>query len=83
MDAHSDFNPESSITSEIEQRVVTPVLSLKKNGFEAGQRVKHNYWGLGTVLSVSGKGLNEKVRVSFDRFGIKKLKSNMANLKKI
>jgi len=45
-----------------------------------GMRVRHPVFGAGTVLDVSGAGPNQKLRVRFDRVGVKTLVLRFANL---
>lgn len=42
-------------------------------GFWPGMRVQHPHFGLGTVLSVEGKGPSTKLQIRFERAGIKKI----------
>jgi DNA helicase-2/ATP-dependent DNA helicase PcrA len=43
-------------------------------------RVKHPVFGYGTVLDVSGSGPGQKLRIKFDRVGVKTLLTRFANL---
>jgi DNA helicase-2/ATP-dependent DNA helicase PcrA len=45
-----------------------------------GMRVRHPVFGYGTVLDVSGAGPGQKLRVRFDRVGVKTLVLRFANL---
>jgi len=45
-----------------------------------GMRVRHPVFGAGSVLDVSGAGPNQKLRVRFDRVGVKTLVLRFANL---
>ncbi|MEB2346974.1 MAG: UvrD-helicase domain-containing protein [Deltaproteobacteria bacterium] len=45
-----------------------------------GMRVRHPVFGTGTVLDVSGAGAGQKLRVRFDRVGVKTLVLRFANL---
>ena len=45
-----------------------------------GMRVRHAVFGLGTVLDVQGRGPAQKLRVRFDRVGVKTLLLRFANL---
>jgi DNA helicase-2/ATP-dependent DNA helicase PcrA len=49
-------------------------------GLEVGLRVRHPIFGPGTVLAVSGAGANQKLRVRFERAGVKTLLLRFANL---
>ncbi len=48
--------------------------------FRPGAKVHHRKYGLGVVLSVESNGADEKVTVSFSRFGRKKLLASLARL---
>lgn len=61
-----------------EDFVPTPVLEL-----EAGQRVEHNRFGNGTIVSISGDRTNLKARIAFDDYGEKILMLNYARLRRI
>ena len=45
-----------------------------------GLRVRHPVFGVGTVLSVSGSGLDQKLRIQFERAGVKTIVVRYANL---
>jgi DNA helicase-2/ATP-dependent DNA helicase PcrA len=49
-------------------------------GLEIGLRVRHPIFGPGTILGVSGSGAGQKVRVRFERVGVKTLVLRFANL---
>jgi hypothetical protein len=42
--------------------------------------VRHPVFGFGTVLDVSGRGPGQKLRIKFDRIGVKTLLTRFANL---
>lgn len=46
----------------------------------AGVRVRHPVFGVGTVQSVSGSDVNQKLRIRFDRVGVKTVLLRFANL---
>jgi DNA helicase-2/ATP-dependent DNA helicase PcrA len=46
----------------------------------AGLRVRHPHFGVGVVLSVSGQGPSQKLKVRFERAGVKTLVLRYANL---
>ncbi len=48
----------------------------------AGTRVRHPVYGLGTVLEVSGDGENRKLKIRFERAGVKKILARYANLER-
>jgi DNA helicase-2/ATP-dependent DNA helicase PcrA len=45
-----------------------------------GLRVRHPIFGPGTILEVSGAGTNQKLRIRFERAGIKTVVTRYANL---
>ncbi|RIL02592.1 MAG: hypothetical protein DCC71_16230 [Proteobacteria bacterium] len=45
-----------------------------------GMRVRHPVFGFGTVLDVTGRGPSQKLRIRFDRVGVKTLLLRFANL---
>ncbi|WP_295218126.1 UvrD-helicase domain-containing protein [Ruminococcus sp.] len=51
--------------------------------FQIGERVRHNVFGDGTVLSVSKMGNDAMLEVGFDQVGTKKLMANYAKIKKL
>ncbi len=51
--------------------------------FRPGTRVHHRKYGFGVVLSVESSGEDEKVTVSFSRFGRKKLLASLARLEAV
>ncbi|MCZ6465274.1 MAG: UvrD-helicase domain-containing protein [Proteobacteria bacterium] len=50
------------------------------NGVRAGTQVRHPVFGVGTVMAVVGDGLNQKLRIRFDRVGVKTVMVRYANL---
>jgi DNA helicase-2/ATP-dependent DNA helicase PcrA len=51
--------------------------------FKAGDRVKHNLFGLGIVVSAEPSGADTQVTVAFEEVGIKKLMLSFAPLEKV
>jgi DNA helicase-2/ATP-dependent DNA helicase PcrA len=45
-----------------------------------GMRVRHPVFGFGTVIEVTGRGQTQKLRIRFDRVGVKTLLTRFANL---
>ena len=58
-------------------RTAAPSTSLKR-----GQRVKHEQFGVGTILTMEGEGPDAKLTVYFDRAGSKKFIAKYAKLTK-
>jgi DNA helicase-2/ATP-dependent DNA helicase PcrA len=48
-----------------------------------GQRVRHQKFGDGVVLSVEGQGPNARIQVNFERQGTKWLMMGYANLESV
>ncbi|HET6303322.1 MAG TPA: UvrD-helicase domain-containing protein [Myxococcota bacterium] len=46
----------------------------------AGMRVRHPVFGAGTILEVTGRGPGQKLRIRFDRAGVKTIVVRYANL---
>jgi hypothetical protein len=53
---------------------------VEAGGVARGMRVRHPIFGPGTVLEVSGVGLDQALRIRFDRAGVKKIIVRYANL---
>jgi DNA helicase-2/ATP-dependent DNA helicase PcrA len=47
---------------------------------QPGLRVRHPIFGPGTILEVSGSGPNQKLRIRFERAGVKTVVTRYANL---
>jgi DNA helicase-2/ATP-dependent DNA helicase PcrA len=54
-----------------------------KSPFKAGDRVKHNVFGLGIVVTAEPSGADTLVTVAFEEVGIKKLMLSFAPLEKV
>lgn len=52
------------------------------SNWEIGDIVLHKKWGEGTVLSVSGNGNNQELKVDFPELGLKKLLASIAPIEK-
>ena len=48
-----------------------------------GQRVEHNRFGYGTIVSISGDKSSLKAKISFDDYGEKILMLNYAKIRRI
>src|SRR5690606_29816037 len=52
--------------------------------YAAGDKVTHNKWGEGTVISVKGRDNDEELQIAFPApIGIKKLLAKFAPIKKV
>ena len=50
------------------------------DGVREGMRVRHPVFGVGTVIAVLGAGRNQKLRINFERAGIKTIMVRYAEL---
>jgi DNA helicase-2/ATP-dependent DNA helicase PcrA len=50
------------------------------SGVLVGARVRHPVFGVGAVLAVIGDGLNQKLKIRFERAGVKTVMVRYANL---
>lgn len=51
--------------------------------WEIGDQVSHRKWGQGTVLSVSGSGDAQELKISFPEMGVKKVLAALAPIEKL
>ncbi len=54
--------------------------AAEAGGIAPGLRVRHPVFGLGQVLQVSGRGADQKLRILFERAGVKTVVLRFANL---
>lgn len=59
------------------------VNTLKAENVKAGMKVKHNKFGIGTIVSVSKNGSDIKLTIAFDKNGIKNLMYGVARLEAV
>ena len=52
----------------------------ESSGVSPGVRIRHPIFGSGSVLAVVGAGGNQKLRIRFDRVGVKTVMVRYANL---
>ena len=57
--------------------------SLPENEWKMGQKVKHEKFGLGTVINVEGSDNNTRLQIAFQAQGIKWLIAHLAKLEKV
>lgn len=77
--SHSAYTLQGQIASK-------KISEAKKNTnteYNAGERVKHNVFGEGTVISVKKMGNDAMLEIAFDTVGTKKIMANFAKLIKI
>ncbi len=75
--------PKYTLQSEIANRKVEQAKKNVSADFTVGERVKHNVFGEGTVLSVKKISNDAMLEVAFDSVGTKKLMANFAKITKI
>jgi DNA helicase-2/ATP-dependent DNA helicase PcrA len=51
-----------------------------EDGVREGMRVRHSVFGRGTVVAVLGQGLDQKLKIKFERAGIKTIMVRYAKL---
>jgi DNA helicase-2/ATP-dependent DNA helicase PcrA len=51
--------------------------------FKPGHKVKHNKWGIGTVVSVKGTGDDMELNIAFPDIGVKRLLARFAPVDKV
>jgi len=75
--------PKYTLQSELANRKVEQAKKKAEADFSVGERVKHNIFGEGTVLSVKKISNDAMLEIAFDRVGTKKLMANFAKITKI
>jgi DNA helicase-2/ATP-dependent DNA helicase PcrA len=72
--------PKPALFANVKPRVAAPA---GDSDFAKGDRVKHEHFGTGKVLDVSGDGMRKRVKVHFPEFGEKTLVLQYARLVKV
>ena len=72
-----------SLQSELANRRVEQNKKQASAEFSVGERVKHNVFGEGTVVSVKKISNDAMLEIAFDSVGTKKLMANFAKISKI
>lgn len=72
-----------SLKSELANRRAEQAKNSVSADFSVGERVKHNVFGEGTVVSVKKISNDAMVEIAFDSVGTKKLMANYAKITKI
>ena len=75
--------PKYSLKSELANRKAEQSKKSVNADFSVGERVKHNVFGDGTVISVKKISNDAMLEVAFDSVGTKKLMANFAKITKI
>lgn len=62
---------------------VPPAQAVSEDAFRAGQKVKHEKFGVGVVITITGEGDKTMLEIAFPNLGIKKLLLAYAKLEKV
>ncbi len=75
--------PEGYLQSQSNSSIsIKPAVKITPS-FGEGDRVRHNIFGQGTVLSCTPMGGDTLLEIAFDRIGTKKIMSNFAKVEKL
>ncbi|AUX12466.1 DNA helicase PcrA [Latilactobacillus sakei] len=55
----------------------------KSGSWQAGQKVQHKKWGIGTVVKVNGTGGDQELDIAFKEQGVKRLLASFAPIEKV
>ena len=75
--------PKYTLQGELAERKIEKAKQAASADFTVGDRVKHNVFGEGTVVSVKKISNDAMLEVAFDSVGTKKLMANFAKIVKI
>ncbi len=81
--SHSAMNTMSFQQQLLAKKNSKPGTTKKPVNYSAGDRVDHDKFGQGTVISVKPMGNDALLEIAFDDIGTKKIMSNFAMMKKI
>jgi DNA helicase-2/ATP-dependent DNA helicase PcrA len=81
--SHSAMNTLSFQNQLAAKKNLRPAAPAKSVDYSTGDRVQHDKFGAGTVLSVKPMGNDALLEIAFDEIGTKKIMSNFAAMKKI
>ena len=73
--------PSEDFTYSPTTRLHLPKGAKPGPALKVSQKVRHPKFGLGTVISIEGHGLDERVQVNFDRHGVKWLAQAVARMR--
>lgn len=76
-------SPTYDLKSQIVNQQLKKAQKTETTDFSVGERVSHNVFGEGTVLSVKKISNDSMLEIAFDKVGTKKLMANFAKIKKI
>ena len=60
-----------------------PTKHAVTDSFSKGDKVRHNIWGIGTVLDVIGDGPNMQMKIQFPTKGVRQVVVKYAPLEKV
>lgn len=72
-----------TLQSQIANKKIEQAKKSRSVEFEVGERVKHNIFGEGTVLSVKKISNDAMLEIAFEKVGTKKVMANFAKIQKI
>lgn len=67
----------------VKKKAMQTSTAQKAIDFSVGERVSHNIFGEGTILSLSKMSNDTLLEVAFDKVGTKKIMANFAKIKKV
>lgn len=67
----------------LREHSVRKPMEMNRESFSAGDRIRHNVFGEGTVANATPMGNDTLLEIIFDRVGTKKLAANFAKITKI
>ena len=80
LDISGAAQPKSDIPVTVKP---APTTGAGKTSWEAGDKVEHRKWGIGTVVKVTGTGDDQELDIAFKAMGIKRLLAAFAPIKKV
>ena len=72
-----------SLQQQLAKKKQSEAKQTNTQTFAAGERIKHNIFGEGTILSVKEMANDALLEIAFDKVGTKKLMANFAKLQKV
>jgi len=72
-----------SINTDNNNEKIISTPKLKSDKLQAGDKVMHKAWGIGTIVQLSGEGENQKAVIAFENKGIKSVMLSYAPIEKI
>ncbi|MBC8081073.1 MAG: DNA helicase PcrA [Gorillibacterium sp.] len=76
-------NPFGRPAAPVQSRSTMPTVNANPGDYQAGDKVSHNKWGIGTVASVKGTGDDTELQIAFPApIGIKRLLAKFAPITK-